>query len=142
MSKRSHPDPAGGRWAWREYLPTTIDEWLALRERAAVHAPTGLDLSLFSDWMLAEMRGEAAPVRSNGTLPKYRRLLFELAEAPTPPSKRRTREAGRASLRSVGGTLAASAAAGGALALTGSPIVALGVFAPVILERPVMSSAA
>lgn len=77
--------PVSGRWAWREYLPGSTDEWLELRNRAIELRPENVDVLRFSDWVLAEMRDE--PQHASGrTLSKWRKLLYELA-ADQPPKR-------------------------------------------------------
>lgn len=73
--------PVSGRWAWREYLPGSLDEWLELRNRVIDLRPEGVDVMRFSDWVLAEVRGER-PELSFKAAAKYRRLLYELSIEP------------------------------------------------------------
>jgi hypothetical protein len=87
--------PERGRWAWREYLPTTLAELTALRERAMVAVDAGEIPVQVADgligWAWAEMTGDSIK-RGNNTESKYRRLLTELT--PAPPRKRGRRVRG------------------------------------------------
>ena len=84
---RESPNPAGGRWNWRKWLPTTVDEWLELREMAIELRPTGIDPLRFADWLLAELRNEEPTTTHKDTLRRYRRLLWELRNPPPKPRR-------------------------------------------------------
>jgi hypothetical protein len=98
--------PVAGRWAWREYLPESIDEWLELRNKAIELKPERVDVLRFSDWVLGEMRGEAPPAGSP-TLSKYRRLLYELAGEPEPGKPARAKKARKRSVAATRSKVAA-----------------------------------
>lgn len=90
---RTHPNPAGGRWRWRDYLPSNEAELRELRRRAIENRPAKVGVAGFIDWVYAEMTGEPVS-RDSATLGRYRRLLWELAQLEPEPSTTRGRRAG------------------------------------------------
>jgi hypothetical protein len=72
--------PKGGRWPWRSLMPTTLEEAMAYRARAADAGYSRAVVGGFFNWCLEHAEGVAPPARS-GTDTRYRRMLVELAPA-------------------------------------------------------------